>query len=148
MESVTTLGLNPDDHPKGEIRLRASGVVLSGRSPSAWEAPGYSGLAGGAFSVAQKQPDQVFALLSHWGYLWLLGMAAMVLLWDLAKVGSALSGVAGRQRAGIGRGYEPYGRPRRSRYSERMITETCDFVCQRAEAPLTHEMREGREEQQ
>lgn len=83
---MTGLGLSSAGHAVNEIRVgfrggwvRSIALTLGGAS--------LVGLGLGALSLAQHEPAQVFGLLSRWGFVWLLALAAMVMLWDLAKVG-------------------------------------------------------------
>lgn len=140
---MTTLGLDVTASPGGEIRLgfrsgwiRSLAITVGGVS--------VIGLALGALTLAQKQPAQVFELLSRWGFVWLLTLAAMFLSWDLLKV--AL-GYLGNLADSVQETAVAMGRiaDRDDRDRDRMITETA-FVGQRLER-LTDEMRAERAEQ-
>jgi hypothetical protein len=86
-----SLGMHQTERPRSEIRvgfrtgwIRALTVSLGGA--------GILGVAGAIIGLAEKQPEQMFGLLMHWGVIWLLVLVAMLLLWDLAKLGLAYLG--------------------------------------------------------
>jgi hypothetical protein len=84
---------------------------------------GMAGVAWGFLSPAPSQPAQVFELLSHWGFVWLLSLAAMVLAWDLLKVGL---GYLGKLADSVQESAVAMNRiaDRDDRERDRMITET------------------------
>lgn len=102
------------------------------------------GLVVGLFNLAERQPTQMFELLSRWGFVWLLALAAMFLCWDLAKIGL---GYLGKLADSVQDSSVAMNRiaDRDDRERDRMITETA-FIGQRLER-LTEEMRRERQEQ-
>lgn len=84
---------------------------------------GLLGVSWGFLSLAQAQPAQVFELLSRWGFVWLLSLAAMVLGWDLLKVGL---GYLGKLADSVQDSAVAMNRiaDRDDRERDRMITET------------------------
>ena len=48
---------------------------------------GLIGLALGVLQLAHSQPDKFFDLLGRWGFVWVLVLAALIIAWDLLKVG-------------------------------------------------------------
>lgn len=95
---------------------------------------GGAGLVGGAavlVDFAGRQPAQVMALLSQWGWVWLVVLAAMFLVWDLAKSGivhlGRLADSVRDSAVAIGKMADKDDRER-----ERMVTETA-FILQRVD---------------
>lgn len=140
---MTVLGLDGTPRPGGEIRVgfrhgwvRSLAVTIGGAS--------LIGLVVGLLSLAERQPVQVFDLLSRWGFVWLLSLAAMLLSWDLAKMGL---GYLGKLADSVQDSAVAMNRiaDRDDRERERMVTETA-FIGQRMER-LIDEMREERIEQ-
>ena len=88
---MTGLGLSGSGRHSGEIRVgfrhglvRYLGITIGGAS--------VLGLAIGVGDLAQKEPQRFFDLLSRWGFVWLLALAAMAFLWDLAGKGMGYLG--------------------------------------------------------
>lgn len=81
-----SLGLSGSGTPTGEIRVGFRSGWVRGLAISVGGA-GIVGLTVAVLDLAQHNPQQVFALLSQWGFVWLLVLAAMVVTWDLAKTG-------------------------------------------------------------
>lgn len=102
------------------------------------------GLAVGVLGLAEHQPAQVLELLSRWGFVWLLVLAAMFLLWDLAKL--AL-GYLGNLAESVQQTAVAMNRiaDRDDRERDRMGTEIA-FVGQRMER-VSRELQESRREQ-
>ncbi len=76
----------PSGLPSGQLRLG----FRSGRVRSAALTLGGVGLAGMVYAIvhlAAKDTEGVISLLYRWGSLWLVVLAAMAFLWDLAKLG-------------------------------------------------------------
>ena len=87
-----TLGLGGHGTPSGEVKVG----FRSGWLKSFGLKVGSAGLIGivlAAMALAKQQPTQVFALLANWGVVWVLALAAMFLLWDLAKEGLKYLGI-------------------------------------------------------
>lgn len=83
---LTGLGLNSPGKPEGELRVgfrkglvRSLGITFGGA--------GAVGMAVAVLELAQKEPQRFFDLLSKWGSIWLLGLAAMAFGWDLLRKG-------------------------------------------------------------
>lgn len=127
---MTSLGLGAMESNVGEIRVGFRSGLFRSIAITAGGA-GLIGLALGVLSLAQKQPAQVFELLSRWGFVWLLVLAAMFLLWDLLKV--AL-GYLGKLADSVSETAVAMNRiaDKDDRERDRMITETA-FVGQRLE---------------
>jgi len=139
---LTGLNLNGASR-SGEIRIgfrtgwiRSIAIAMGGAS--------VVGIGLGLLGLAERQPTQMFELLSRWGFVWLLALAAMVLLWDLAKL--AL-GYLGKLADSVQDSAVAIGRlaDRDDRERDRMITETA-FIGQRLER-MADELRADRAEQ-
>lgn len=123
-----SIGLETPARPSGQVRLgfragwvRSVAVKVGGA--------GLVGLGLAAFSLAREQPAQVFDLLSKWGFVWILGLVAMLLAWDLAKLAlgylSKLADSVQETAVAMNRIADKDDRER-----DRMVTETA-FVGQR-----------------
>ncbi len=139
---MMTLGLGATPPRPSEIRvgfragwLRSVAITMGGAS--------VFGLGIGFLNLAQREPLQFFELLSRWGFVWLLALAAMAFLWDLAKIALAYLGKLADsvQETAVAMGRIA---DRDDRDRDRMITETA-FVGQRLER-LSDELRGDREE--
>jgi hypothetical protein len=80
------LGLSGAGDHSGEIRVgfrrglvRYLGITIGGA--------GILGLVVAVLGLAQKEPQRFFDLLSRWGFVWLLSLAAMGFAWDLVGKG-------------------------------------------------------------
>lgn len=138
---MTGLGLGAVQKP-GEIQVKFRAGWLRSVAITMGSAS-ILGLGIGLLNLAQREPVQLFELLSRWGFVWLLALAAMVLVWDLAKI--AL-GYIGRLADSVQETAVAMGRiaDRDDRDRDRMITETA-FIGQRLER-LSDELRNDREE--
>jgi hypothetical protein len=136
------LGLSEVKLPGGEVQLkfrsgwiRSAAVTLGGA--------GLIGLCVAVVNLAQHQPAEVFGLLARWGFWWLLALAGMLILWDLAKLGLAYLGQLAKSVQDTAVAMHRIA-DRDDRDRDRMITET-SFIGQRIQR-LTDEMREERVE--
>ena len=81
---MTVLGLGSHERSGSEVRVgfrsgwvRSVGITIG--------SAGIVSLVIGLMNLAREQPAQMFDLLSRWGFVWLISLAAMFLVWDLAK---------------------------------------------------------------
>lgn len=140
---MTGLGLSASGRQPSEIRIG----LRSGWVRFLSITFGGAGLVGTLIAVvdlAQRQPQQVFELLAHWGFWWIIAIIALLILWDLAKLvlGSLAKLADSVQDTAVAMNRIA---DRDDRDRDRMITET-SFIGQRMER-LTAEMRESRQEQ-
>ena len=127
---MTALNLNPGAGRPSEIRVGLRSGWVRSVAISVGSA-GILGLAAGVIGLAQRHPDQVLDLLSRWGFVWLLVLAAMILVWDLVKGGIDY---LGRLSEGVHETAVAMNRiaDRDDRERQQMITETA-FVGRRIE---------------
>lgn len=143
MAAVTGLGLSSTGHSAGEIRVgfrhglvRHLGVTIGGA--------GVLGLAIAVVDLAQREPQQFFELLSKWGWVWIITLAAIFVVWDFSR---ALALHLGKLASSVQETAVAMNRiaDKDDRDRDRMQTEIA-FVGQRVER-LTREHQETREEQ-
>lgn len=101
------------------------------------------GLTVAALNLIERQPAQMFELLSKWGFVWLLGLVGMLMAWDLAKMGLSYLGKLADSVQDSAVAMNRIA-DRDDRERDRMVTETA-FIGQRLER-LTEEMRGERAE--
>lgn len=137
-----TVGLGLGKSHNGEVRIGfrtgwVRYVVFTAGSAS------LVGLAFAAFGLAEKQSEPVFNLLAKWGFVWLIALMAMILIWDLAKNFLAYFGKLAdsvqQTAVAMNRIADKDDRER-----DRMVTETA-FVGRRVER-LTDEIKKDRED--
>lgn len=139
---LTSLGLGSPGKPEGELRVgfrqgivRSLGITFGGA--------GVVGIAVAVLELAQKEPQRFFDLLSRWGSIWLLGLAAMAFLWDLLRKGL---GYVGRLSESVQESAIAMNRiaDRDDREHDRLQTEVA-FVGRRMQM-LSNEQQEARDE--
>ncbi len=88
---MTSLGLGAPGSQASQMQVGFRGGWVRSLAVKVGGA-GLLGVALALVTLAKQQPAQVFDLLERWGFWWLLGLVAMLLLWDLAKIGLAYFG--------------------------------------------------------
>lgn len=79
-----SLGLSGSGAPLGEVRVGFRSGWIRGLAISVGGA-GLVGLVIAVLDLAQHNPQQFFELLSRWGWVWIIALASIFVVWDFSR---------------------------------------------------------------